>query len=65
MIGIGNDVQFARLAETMKRPEWAKMPEYASNGERVKNKAKLAGIMTEELMKKGSEEWGNVFKGKG
>lgn len=65
MIGIGNDVQWQRLCQVLDRSEWASAPEYITNSERVKNKAKLSGAMTEVLMGKTSQEWADLFRGKG
>jgi crotonobetainyl-CoA:carnitine CoA-transferase CaiB-like acyl-CoA transferase len=65
MIGIGNDVQFKRFSSVMEHPEWAEDQQFVTNGARVSNKAKLAGLLTEQLMQKTSAEWTELFKGKG
>jgi succinate--hydroxymethylglutarate CoA-transferase len=65
MIGVGNDIQFVRMSKEMGHPEWPENPEFTTNGARVQNKAKLAGTMTEVLMTKTSEEWTDIFRGKG
>ena len=41
-IGASNNKLFERLCEALGRPEWVRMPEYADNPSRVRNKAALA-----------------------
>ncbi len=45
IIAVGNDGQFARLAEAMGRPDWATDPAYATNAARVTNRAALVAAI--------------------
>ena len=44
IIAVGNDRQFARLAEICGHPEWAKDERFASNGARVANRGEIVGL---------------------
>ena len=45
IVAVGNDGQFTRLCAVAGRPDWAAMPEYATNGARVQNRdAFVAGF---------------------
>ncbi|MCX7898398.1 MAG: CoA transferase [Rhodocyclaceae bacterium] len=41
IIAVGNDAQFARLAEALGRPEWARDVRFSSNAARVAHRAEL------------------------
>jgi formyl-CoA transferase len=57
IIAIGNDRQFARLAEICGHPEWATDERFASNGERVANRAKIVPMIGETIEMKPAAEW--------
>ncbi|KAM0747698.1 CAIB/BAIF family enzyme [Meredithblackwellia eburnea MCA 4105] len=65
MIGIGNDIQFARLATAMGRPEWADSKLFKTNADRMKNKLSLVELMTEVFMSENQSTWYERFTGKG
>jgi len=65
MIGIGNDIQFGRLAIAMNHPEWAESPMFATNADRLKNKVALIALMTDTLMEEPQSVWVERFKEKG
>jgi crotonobetainyl-CoA:carnitine CoA-transferase CaiB-like acyl-CoA transferase len=45
IIAVGNDTQFAKLAATLGRPEWANDERFATNPERVKHRDKLIALL--------------------
>jgi crotonobetainyl-CoA:carnitine CoA-transferase CaiB-like acyl-CoA transferase len=53
------------MAECMGHAEWADDPLFVTNGERVKNKAKLVPTMTGVLMRNTTSYWREQFMGKG
>jgi formyl-CoA transferase len=57
IIAIGNDRQFARLAEICGHPEWAKDERFASNGVRVANRAEMVRLVSEAIGHKPAAEW--------
>ena len=44
IIAVGNDRQFARLAEMCGHPEWASDERFATNGARVANRAEMVAL---------------------
>ena len=46
---VGNDLQFARLADLLGRPELASDPRFATNAERVRNVKELRPLLSELL----------------
>ena len=44
IIAVGNDRQFARLAEMCGHPEWTNDERFASNGARVAHRAEMVGL---------------------
>lgn len=66
MIGAGNEKQFALLAEkVLGKPELAVDARFASNGQRVKNRAELVQIITDTLMQQNRDHWLEKFQGLG
>jgi len=57
IIAIGNDRQFARLAEMCGHPEWAKDERFATNGARVANRGEIVRLITECVARKPAAEW--------
>jgi len=57
IIAIGNDRQFARLAEMCGHPEWAKDERFATNGARVANRGEIVRLITECIARKPAAEW--------
>jgi succinate---hydroxymethylglutarate CoA-transferase len=56
-LGVGNERQFARIAEVLGHPEWAKDARFASNSARVENRAVIDGLINEALSHDGADAW--------
>jgi len=56
-LSVGNDVQFARLAQVLGVPEWASDPRYADNTARVASRAELTRALAERFQTRTSEAW--------
>ena len=57
IIAIGNDRQFARLAELCGHPEWANDERFATNGARVANRGEIVRLIGECIGQKPAAEW--------
>ena len=57
VLTVGNDGQFARLAELLGRPEWAEDPAYATNAARVGKREVLVPLIQAILLTRGRDEW--------
>lgn len=57
VLAVGNDDQFARLCETLDRPDWAADPRFATNAERVANRQTLVPLLSERLREAPRAEW--------
>lgn len=57
IIAVGNDRQFARLAEMCGHPEWSTDERFASNGARVANRAEMVRLVSEAIARKPAAEW--------
>ena len=57
IIAIGNDRQFARLAEICGRPEWTRDERFASNAARVANRSEIVGLISDCIRAKSAAEW--------
>ena len=56
-IGIGNERQFARIAEVLGHPEWATDDRFTSNRARVENRAAIDGLINEALSHDDADVW--------
>jgi succinate---hydroxymethylglutarate CoA-transferase len=56
-IGIGNERQFARCAEVLGHPEWAKDARFTSNQARVENRIAIDGLINEALAGDEADAW--------
>lgn len=56
-VAVGNDAQFARLAEIVAHPEWAKDPRFATNKDRVNNRAEIDGLIEQALAAETADHW--------
>ena len=56
-LGVGNERQFARLADVLGHSEWAKDARFASNSARVENRAVIDGLINEALSHDGADAW--------
>ena len=57
IIAVGNERQFARLAEICGHPEWIGDERFASNGARVANRAEIVPLVSEAIRQKSAAEW--------
>ncbi|WP_370113508.1 CaiB/BaiF CoA transferase family protein [Streptacidiphilus sp. MAP12-33] len=56
-VACGNDGQFRALAKTLGVPGLAEDPRWATNGERVRNRAELVVVLEAALAAHGAAEW--------
>ncbi len=56
-IAVGNDGQFARFAETVGRPEWARDARFAKNPDRVVNREALDALIAQALEREKTAAW--------
>ena len=57
IIAVGNDRQFARLAEMLDAKEWVADPRFASNGARVAHRSELVPLIAERIATRPAAEW--------
>jgi formyl-CoA transferase len=57
IIAVGNDRQFARLAEILGHPEWAEDPAFATNASRVASRQTLVPMIAEIVATKPAADW--------
>jgi len=57
VIAVGNDRQFARLAELCGHPEWVSDERFANNGARVANRAEMVRLLADCIRVKSADEW--------
>lgn len=57
MLAVGNDRQFARLAEVIGHPAWAADPGYATNPERVRHRDVLVPRLAAILATRSTAQW--------
>ena len=57
IIAVGNDRQFARLAEMCGYPEWSKDERFANNGARVANRAEMVRLVSESIRQRPAADW--------
>lgn len=60
-LAVGTDGQFARLCEVLGVPEAATDPRFATNPDRVANRAELRVLLTERLRMRPAGEWIDAF----
>jgi crotonobetainyl-CoA:carnitine CoA-transferase CaiB-like acyl-CoA transferase len=56
-LAVGNDAQFARFAETVGHPEWARDARFVKNRDRVLHRDLLDGLITEALQGDMAKAW--------
>ena len=64
-LGIGNERQFARIAEVLGHPEWTKDERFASNRARVENRALVDRMIDEALSHDDADAWLTKLKAAG
>ena len=57
IIAVGNDRQFARLAEICGHPEWTGDERFANNAARVANRDEMVRLVSDAIRKKPAAEW--------
>jgi formyl-CoA transferase len=57
IVAVGNDRQFARLAEICGHPEWTSDDRFATNAARVSNRAEMVRLISECIRQKPADEW--------
>ncbi|HYC94851.1 MAG TPA: CaiB/BaiF CoA-transferase family protein [Sphingomicrobium sp.] len=57
IIAVGNDRQFARLADIIGHPEWAEDERFRTNAARVAARAELVPVIAEIIAAKPAEAW--------
>lgn len=65
IIAVGNDRQFARLAEIVGHAEWAENPEFSTNAARVGAREILVPMIAEIISTKPAAEWLEQLEGAG
>lgn len=64
-LAVGNDTQFANLANLVGHPEWAEDERYATNPNRVRNRAEVDAMVRDALSSKSAAEWIGLFEAEG
>ena len=64
-IAVGNDNQFARLAQCLGNPEWAENDLYRTNSDRVINRDDIEQKITSVLLTKSVKTWLDLFEDHG
>jgi formyl-CoA transferase len=57
IIAVGNDRQFARLAEICGHPEWAADPRFATNEARVANRREIVALVGSAIRERPAAAW--------
>ena len=65
IIAVGNDRQFARLAEICGHPEWAGDERFASNGARVANRAEIVRLIGDAIRHKPAARMARAARSRG
>ena len=56
-VAVGNDTQFARLAQCLGHGEWAADPRFAKNSDRVANRDLIDGLIQDAIATRSADEW--------
>ncbi|WP_114228769.1 MULTISPECIES: CaiB/BaiF CoA transferase family protein [Sphingomonas] len=65
IIAVGNDRQFARLADLLGAPEWAGDARFATNPARVAHRTTLVPLIEERLRQRSALEWSALLDAAG
>jgi formyl-CoA transferase len=57
VIAVGNDRQFARLAEICGNARWASDARFATNAARVANRTEIVGLISDAIRRKPAADW--------
>lgn len=64
-VAVGNDAQFKNLCRVISREDLAEDERYATNPDRVANRAELVEVLQGEIAKRPADEWVEVIRGAG
>lgn len=62
ILALGNDSQFARLAQAIDKPEWADDPRFSTNAQRVNNRDILISALSDITRSRTTKEWISLFE---
>ena len=62
VIAVGNDRQFAKLAELAGHPEWASDPRFSTNAARVANRPEMVRLIGQAIAKQSATYWFEMFE---
>ncbi len=62
ILALGNDSQFARLAQAIDKPEWADDPRFSTNAQRVNNRDVLISALSVITRSRTTKEWISLFE---
>jgi crotonobetainyl-CoA:carnitine CoA-transferase CaiB-like acyl-CoA transferase len=65
VLAVGNDAQFARFCEVAGRPELAADPRFATNAQRVRNRAALVPVLEAMMADRPSRSWTDALEAAG
>jgi formyl-CoA transferase len=65
IIAVGNDRQFARLAQICGHPEWARDDRFATNGARVAHRSEIVPLVSAAISMKPAAEWLSALESAG
>ena len=65
VIAVGNERQFARLAEIAGHPEWVADERFATNAARVTNRAEIVRLVAEAISQRPADYWFERLEGAG
>lgn len=65
ILAIGNDGQFVRFCEVAGRPEWSADPRFATNPQRVANRAVLIPLLRQATVMRTTREWVEALEAAG
>jgi crotonobetainyl-CoA:carnitine CoA-transferase CaiB-like acyl-CoA transferase len=65
MVGAAGQAIWARCAKALGHPEWCEDPRFATNQQRMQNRAALEDVMNAVLARKTTEHWVEVFEAAG
>jgi len=65
VIAVGNDRQFAKLAELVGHPDWASDPRFSNNAARVANRAAMVRLVGDAIRMQPASYWFERLEGAG
>ena len=65
VIAVGNDRQFAKLAQLAGHPGWAQDPRFSTNAARVVNRAEIVKLLSDEIARQPADYWLVSLEGAG